>query len=483
MSDKFVENTMGTRRRTRGGAAVVLILLAVGLAGTPYLARPVTAGALDPHVVAFGASPSYINLAMTTTVTVEIGSSYGAGLDNYLATVFAPGGGTATAWYNFTAVGLLSVTYGDATSGFNASVGLVGTYELQLEYFNGTAFSLAAVAQLLATDQLLVVTEAATASNEYTDVHNCPVAQEFQRGGEIIGRAYVRYASTGNFVNGTQTPSARGNITGTLLGLTKVLTWQNVYHFWRTAWFPTWNESLGVIVFTATASDGRGNFGVASSPSFGLTAWKIIPAILKVVPRIVNDTGVETVSFVRGDNLTIKARVTYEGHNAHNRAFPGPMNTTRGGQVTAVLGYGAYNATSGQFQFPLTTLILGLDPATQNWSATYQVRSTDPIRSDLQAVVSANDAAPVTPNTGMAYSTRFSIRAPTTTPPPPDPPAPSGVDPLLAGLGAVVALVAGLGVGLAVARRRRGTKPTEKAAPREEEEDDWVVEEEKGGEP
>ena len=95
MSDKFVENTMGTRRRTRGGAAVVLILLAVGLAGTPYLARPVTAGALDPHVVAFGASPSYINLAMTTTVTVEIGSSYGAGLDNYLATVFAPGGGTA----------------------------------------------------------------------------------------------------------------------------------------------------------------------------------------------------------------------------------------------------------------------------------------------------------------------------------------------------------------------------------------------------
>src|SRR3990172_1520609 len=95
MSDRFVENTVGKRRRTRGGAAVVLILLAVGLAGTPYLARPVTAGALDPHVVAFGASPSYINLAMTTTVTVEIGSRYGAGLDNYLSTVFAPGGGTA----------------------------------------------------------------------------------------------------------------------------------------------------------------------------------------------------------------------------------------------------------------------------------------------------------------------------------------------------------------------------------------------------
>ncbi|HLE45733.1 MAG TPA: hypothetical protein VI915_01925 [Thermoplasmata archaeon] len=479
MSDRFMENAVGKRRRTRGGAAVVLILLAVGLAGMPYLARPATAGVLDPHVVAFAASPSYINLAMTTTVTVEIGSSYGAGLDNYLATAFAPGGGTATAWYNFTAVGVLSVVYGDATSGFNASVGLVGTYELQLEYFNGTAFSLAAVSQFSATDQLLVDTEAATASNEYTDVHNCPIAQEFQRGGEIIARAYVRYASTGDFVNGTQTPSARGNITGTLLGLTKVLTWQNVYHFWRNAWFPTWNESIGVVVFTATASDGRGNSGIASSQSFGLTAWKIIPAILKVVPQIVNDTGAETVSFVRGDNLTVRVRVTYEGHNAHNRAFPGPMNGTRGGVVTAVLGYGAYNATSGQFQYPLTSVTLALDPTTQNWSATYQVRSTDPIRTDLQAVVSAHDAAPATPNTGMAYSTRFSIRAPVTTPPPVTP-APSGLDPIVAGFAAVVALVAGLGIGLVVARRRR-SKPAQGQEPAEEDEDEWVVEDEKEG--
>src|SRR3989337_1833894 len=129
MSDKFVENTMGTRRRTRGGAAVVLILLAVGLAGTPYLARPVTAGGPAPPGGAFGGSAAYINLAMTTTVTVEIGSSYGAGLDNYLATVFAPGGGTATAWYNFTAVGSLPAIYVDATSGLNASVRLGRIYQ------------------------------------------------------------------------------------------------------------------------------------------------------------------------------------------------------------------------------------------------------------------------------------------------------------------------------------------------------------------
>src|SRR3972149_7770163 len=123
MSERFGESVESKRRRTSPGVVAVLILLAVGM---PFLARPVTAGTLDPNVVGFAASPPFINLAMTTTITAEIGSSYGAGLDDYRATVTAPGGGTATAWYNFTAIGSLSVIYGDSTSGFNASVGLVG---------------------------------------------------------------------------------------------------------------------------------------------------------------------------------------------------------------------------------------------------------------------------------------------------------------------------------------------------------------------
>src|SRR3990172_1169239 len=344
----------------RAGGRLGAMVLAVSLLGI-WGGWSASAEVVDSHVLRFEAVPSFINLNMTTSIEVEIGTSYGAGLDNYRATVTAPSGTATIAWYNFTALGSLAVVYGNLGAGFATVVNQVGLYDLRLDYFNGTAYAAAAHAQLQATDRLVVVTEAATASNEYTDVHNCPIAQEFQRGGEVIGRGYVTYASTGGFVNGTATPSARGNITGTLFGLTKNLAWQNVYHFWRAAWFPTWNETLGVIQFSASASDGRGNIGSAVSPPFGLTAWKIIPAVLKVVPRIVNDTGVETVSFVRGDNLTIEARVTYEGHNAHNRAFPGPMNETRGGQVTAVLGYGAYNVSSGLFADTLTTLTLSLD--------------------------------------------------------------------------------------------------------------------------
>ena len=473
MSDKFVESRVGMRRRTRRGAIVVLILLAVGLAGMPYLARPVTAGTVDPHVVAFGASPSYINLAMTTTVTVEIGSLYGSE-DDYLATVVAPGGGTATKWYNFTVVGSKTEPYGSATSGFNASVGLVGTYELRLEYFNGTAFSLAALAQFSATDQLLVVTEAATASNEYTDVHNCPIAQEFQRGGEVIGRAYVRYASNGEFVNGTATPSAKGNITGTAFGLTKTLTWQNVFHFWRSAWFPTWNATTGVFIFTAQASDGLGNRGTGSSFPTGLTAWKVTPAVLKVVPRVLNEGGAEAVVFERGDTVRIEARVTYEGHNAHNREFPGPLNATRGGNVTAVLGYGAFNATSGLFATTVATLTLAHNAATENWSATYVVKDTDPLRADLQVYISASDGAGSPPNTGKVFTTMLAFRALPSSPPPP---TPAGLDPIVVGAISLLLLVAGVGAGVVLGRRGRGGTPSKPEAKKESEEE-WEVKEE-----
>ncbi len=474
--------------RRRAGIAAVAWVVVASFLWAPLVAERAGAVGVDNHVVGFEASPSYINLAMVTSVDVQIGTSYGAGLDDYRVTVTAPDGTSWSAWYNFTAVGSLSLPFGDRSSGFNAPVNQAGIYAMDLEHFNGTAFAPAGYAEFTATDVLLVTTEAAAASNEYTDIHNCPVAQEFQRGGEIMGRGYVRYASTGAFVNGTQTPSAKGNVTGTMFGVTKVLTWHNTNHFWRTAWFLTWNQTLGVISFTVTASDGKGNHGTGVQPTSGGTAWHVIPAIMKVVPRILNGTGVPSVLFTSGDTIRIEARVTYEGHNQHNKAFPGPLNGTRGGVVSVALGYGAYNATSGQYQSPLASLSMVLDPATQNWSATYVVKATDPVRSDLQAHVSALDGASPS-NTGAAFTTEFAIRAPASTPPPPPAPAPTGLDPIVAVIGAVVALAAGLGVGFAATRRGRAesapkaktaTKPSKEE---EAEEEEWQVEDtdEEGG--
>ena len=467
------ESERESGRRSAGSLAIVLAMVVAAM--SLVLASPLAAADIvDPNVTGFAATPSYVNLNMTTSVAVTLGSVRGGGLDDYLVTVTKPGGSGASAWYNFSAVGTISRQYGNTGSDFATWIDEPGTYELRLDYFDGAAFTLAASSQLLATDELIVTTEAATASNEFTDVHNCPIAQEFQRGGEIIGRAYVTYASTGDFVNGTQTPSAKGNITGTLLGQTKVLTWQNVYHFWRAAYFPTWNQSTGVIVFTADASDGRGNRGAGSSFAFGLTAWKIIPAVLKVVPRVLNESGAGAVVFEPGDTVRVEARVTYESHNSHNRAFPGPLNATRGGQVTAVLGYGAFNATSGLFATTVATLTLAHNAATENWSAEYVVKDADPLRADLQVYISASEGAGSPPNTGKAFTTMLAFRAP---PPSPPPPTPAGLDPTVVWAISLLLLVAGVGAGVFLGRRGRGGTPS-KAEAKEEIEEEWEVKEE-----
>src|SRR3990172_2280878 len=202
------ESERESGRRSAGSLAIVLAMVVAAM--SLVLASPLAAADIvDPNVTGFAATPSYVNLNMTTSVAVTLGSVRGGGLDDYLVTVTKPGGSGASAWYNFTAVGTISRQYGDAGADFATWIDEPGTYELRLDYFDGAAFTLAASSQLLATDELIVTTEAATASNEFTDVHNCPIAQEFQRGGEIIARAYVTYASTGDFVNGV--PAGRGD--------------------------------------------------------------------------------------------------------------------------------------------------------------------------------------------------------------------------------------------------------------------------------
>jgi len=449
-------------RRTcaTGARRLGIVLLAVALVGMAGL-QSVSAEVVDSHVTAFGASPSYININFTTLISVTIGTSYGLYLDNYTVTVTKPSGSASTVWYNITAVGVpVPVEYGNASGGFMTTVDEVGSYSLRLDYFNGTAFLPAAYSTLLVTDRLIVVTEGATASNEYTDVHNCPLAQEFQRGGEIIARVYVTYASNGEFVNGTANPIARGNITGTVFGVTKILTWQNIYHFWRNAFFPDWQTPSGVFRFNASASDGKGNFGSGISPAFGLTAWKIVPAILKVVPRILNASGAETVDFRPGETVTIEATVTYERHNSHNFAFPGPLNATRGGTVTATLGAGTFNATTGIYQTFLANVTLTLNPATQKWIGTYPIPATLANRTDVQARISANDSTSPA-NSGGAFTTRFAIKAPalvevpvnvyrntTTT-------QSTGFETPVVGGIAILLLLLGVGVGFAVSRGRK----------------------------
>lgn len=465
--------------RTRHGVGLAL---AASLVVLLFAVPPASAEVVDSHVLSFGATPAYVNLNRTTSIAVTIGSSYGPGQDNYRVTVTKPNGDSASAWYNFSSVGTVSLTYGTAGSDFGTATDQVGTYSTRVEHFNGTAFEPAGYATFAATDLLTLTTEAALASNEYTDAHNCPIAQEYQRGSEIIARAYIRYASTGEILNSTLVPSSKGNVTGTLWGVTKSLGYDGKVGrgFWKAAYFINWNETVGTFVFSVQASDGRGNHGSGTSPPVGINAWRLIPATLRVVARIENATGTPTVVFRPGDTVRVEARVTYEGHNQHNKAFPGPLNATRGGTVNAVLGYGAFNATSSRFATTLATLSMAHDAATENWTTTYVVQATDPNRTDLQVVILASDGALNPPNTGSAFTTQFAFEPKPVSPPPTQPPAgtpASGFDITTVGLLAVVALVIGAGVGALVGRRRGSSAAPREGAP----EDEWEDEESEEG--
>ena len=446
---------------------VAILALSLLLGAVPRVAAEV----IDGNVARFEAVPSYINLNRTTKVEVEIDASYGAGLDNYLVTVVTPGGGTSTSWYNFTAVEAMNLTFGDPASGFAQRADEVGTYTLRLEYFNGTAYRLDGIAQLQVTDQLDVVFLIRSASNPATDVHSCPVASEFVRGAKFIGGAYVYYASTGEEVTGTNS-NAAGNITGAILGETRVLVGPPL---WHSAWYFPWDAPVGEVKFYVNASDGRGNVGSAVTGQGTNSRLTIVPDTLVVSARILNATGADSVNFAPGDTIRIVADVRYDDHAARNTAYEGPLNATRGGSVAVHLGWGAFNATSGRFANLLADVTLSLDVPTQTWIGTYAIPAGTANLTAVQGVVTAADGASPA-NTGAAFTTQFAIRTPAAPEilevPVPGPS--TGFEMTTVSVIAVALLAAGMAVGFVVSRMRRknGGAAKPKAEKPEESSDD-----------
>ncbi len=470
--------TSAENRRNRS-AAWIVIALAVGMA---LAAVPAGAALTSPRVVTFGASPAFINLNARTTVTLEVGTLVGGSEDNYLVTAWAPDGSAAgSVWYNFTAVGAMAKTLGNASADFMTAVTQVGFYTLKAEWWNSTsaAFEPAADTVLQTTDVLFVQTEFAAGSDPYADLHTCQLAEEFQRGDGIIARGYVRYASTGLIVNGTDTPTAKGNITGTTLGSTKTLNYNNAYFFWRAAWQLPWDQPIGVFQFTVNASDGLGNHGTGISPAAGFYgALKIRPAILPTDVWTENATsGAKTAAFYPGETVEVVAYPYYDQHLNHNYDFTNTNATAkaqdyrvgpdRGGAVTATVGYGAFNATSKTFATQLATPVMTFDSATNTWRGTWVVPATGAFAGNITVKVFATDGAP-TPNAGSGSAVFAALPTPApvtvtntvyenrTVNQTVEVAPPGSMQGVVAYGLAGVALAAGAGLGFVLASRRRG---------------------------
>jgi hypothetical protein len=311
----------------------------------------------------------------------------------------------------------MSMVLGNPSLDFNTTVTQVGLYTLKAAWWNATssAFEPAAETYLYTTNLLIVTTEFAAGSDPYTDLHTCFLAEEFQRGDGIIARGFVYYASTGELVNGTLVPTAKGNVTGTLLGATKALNYHNTFHFWRAAWQLPWDTPIGVFQFAVAASDGLGNYGSGISPAPGLLgALKIVPSILGTSVWTQNATsGARTTAFYRGEDVQVVVSPNYQQHQNHNWDYTNTdavyknqtyrVGPDRAGAARAVVGYGAFDVVNKTFGTQFADLTLAFDDASGTWRGTWAVPATGAFATNITVKAFVTDGAP-TPNAGSATS-------------------------------------------------------------------------------
>ncbi len=115
-------------------------------------------------------------------------------------------------------------------------------------------------------------------------------------------------------------------------------------------------------------------------------------------------------SFYSGESVLVDANVTYSAQDiSGTEAAPGfvaPLDTSRGGTVTALIGWGFYNTTANSFGGKQAGGLLGTVQLTYSsdndtWVGQFNVPALPSGASGYQLVVSSSDSASPS-NTGSA---------------------------------------------------------------------------------
>ena len=172
---------------------------------------------------------------------------------------------------------------------------------------------------------------------------------------------------------------------------------------------PNWNYTyVGPWNPVINATDTAGNVGVFMYTGSPFT---ISPAQLSTSIQLIDAKTNQTVtSLYSGETVNIRAAITYPTNAEPVTGFVGPLDSaTRGGVVTAMVGYGYYNATSKTFgggaKNPgtlLGTVAMTYSGANGTWTGQYTATSLPalPAGTLYQVVVTSSDKASP-PNTGL----------------------------------------------------------------------------------
>ncbi|HUK79374.1 MAG TPA: hypothetical protein VLU91_01780 [Nitrososphaerales archaeon] len=388
------------RRAALTGVAFFLILALVLVAVPP-------ASAQTQYVKV---TPGYVNLGMTASVLVTAPAS-----GSYSVVVVQPNGTQSTLDFSPTASGqILNSTYGNATIGFKASVDQVGTYNVYLEQ-GGQVVS---ATSFYATNKLLVSFQMVTGGT-------CDYVSGVTRGTKMFPHIFVTYDSNG----APMTNTVQGAVVDVLTpnGQVTVASWDPYAKAFEIGVLPNWNYTfVGPWSPAINASDAAGNVGVLKYTG---SPFVISPVDLSTEVVVVNGTSGPAVSSLEnGQTVSIEATITYPTNAEPVNGFAGPLNSTRGGSVSAQIGWGYYNVTSDSFGGKMPGGLLGVVPMTYTgangtWAGQFVSSSLPklPAGTTYVVVVTSKDgASPANAGFGMeilspASSTATIIQTTTTT--------------------------------------------------------------------
>jgi hypothetical protein len=326
---------------------------------------------------------------MTTSIQVTA-PAVGA----YTVIVQKPNGTEASLNFAFTALGQTqNATFGITASGFKDLVNQVGTYNVFVR--QGT--QLISSTSFYATNKLVITMDMVTGGT-------CAFVSGITRGEKFIPRFYVSYASN----NVALTNNTKGiYITFTQPDGTKAnASWDAFAGLFDASVLPNWNyTSVGSWNPTVTAGDAAGNTGTYKYSGIPFT---ITPTELSTTITVLDSTTGQTVTgLYNGESIVIQAAITYPTNPEPVKGFVGPLNSTRGGIVTAEVGWGFYNATSGAFggKTPgglLGTVLMSYSSSNGVWTGQFESSSLPTLAKGTNYVVvisSTDKASP--PNTGF----------------------------------------------------------------------------------
>ena len=337
------------------------------------------------------ATPGYINLGMGTSIIVTAPAA-----GSYTVVVQQPNGTKSDLSFTPTSAGqILNATYGNSTVGFKAIANQVGTYNVYLEQ-GGQVVS---ATSFYATNKLLISFEMVTGGT-------CDYVSGVTRGSKMFPHIYVTYASNGALMTNT----AEGASVEVLTPNDQVTSasWDPYAGAFEIGVLPNWNYTfVGPWSPAINASDAAGNVG---SLKYTESPFVISPVELSTSIVVVNGTSGQVASSLEnGQTVTIKATISYPTNAEPVAGFVGPLNPTRGGSVSAQVGWGYYNVTSGTFGGKTPGGLLGDVPMTYTgangtWDGQFVSSSLPklpPGATYVVVVTSKDSASPANTGFGM----------------------------------------------------------------------------------